>query len=41
MSGENIITKEFDAILKDIKNNGRTAKPISVKSQGCVFIYIR
>ena len=27
--------KKFDAILKGIKNNGRTTKPISVKSHGC------
>ena len=26
------VTKEFDTILKDIKNNGRTTKSISVKS---------
>ena len=34
MSGESNITKEFDAILRDIKNNGRTVKSISVESQG-------
>ena len=34
MSGESNITKEFDAILRDVKNNGRTAKLISVKSHG-------
>ena len=28
------ITKMFYAILKDIKSNGRTTKPISVKSDG-------
>ena len=32
MSGESNITKNFDAVLKDIKNNRRTAKSISVKS---------
>ena len=33
-TNENKITKKFDAILKDIKNNGRTTKLIIVKSQG-------
>ena len=28
------IPKKFNTILKDIKNNGRTSKPISVKSFG-------
>ena len=26
--------KKFDAILRDIENNGRTTKPISAKSPG-------
>ena len=34
MSDESNITKDFDAILEDIKNNGRTAKSISLKSCG-------
>ena len=34
MSVESNITKNFDAVLKDIKNNGRTTKSISVKSYG-------
>ena len=33
-SDESKTAKMFDAILKDIKNNGRTAKSISVKSHG-------
>ena len=33
-SDESNITKEFDAILKDMKNNGRTTKSMSVKSRG-------
>ena len=32
--GESNITKEFDAILKDIKDNGKTVRLISVKSHG-------
>ena len=34
MSGKSNVTKECDAILKDIKNNGRTTKSISGKSCG-------
>ena len=34
MSGESNITKESDAVLKDIKNNGRTIKLISIKGRG-------
>ena len=26
--------KKFDAILKDLKSNGRTTKPISLKTRG-------
>ena len=33
-SDESKVTKRFNAILKDIKNNGRTTKPISVKGHG-------
>ena len=33
MSGK-VITKDFDAILEDIKNNRRTNKSISVQSCG-------
>ena len=29
------ITKNFDALLKDIKNNGRTTNLASVRSRGC------
>ena len=32
MSGESNNTKEFEAILGDIKNNGRATKQISVKA---------
>ena len=34
ISGESNVTKQFDAILEDIKNNGKTAKFISVNNQG-------
>ena len=34
ISGESNVTKQFDAILEDIKNNGKTAKSISVNNQG-------
>ena len=34
MSGKSKITREFDAILEDIRNNGRATKSISVKSHG-------
>ena len=34
MSGESNITKDFNAILEDIKSNIKTAKPVSVKSWG-------
>ena len=33
-SDESKIVKMFDAILKDVKNIGSTAKPASVKSRG-------
>ena len=33
-SDESKIDKKLDAIFKGIKNNGRTSKPISVKSYG-------
>ena len=32
-NGESDITKKFDAILKDIKYNGKTSKSVSVKNQ--------
>ena len=34
MNSESNFTKEFDAILKNIKNNGKTAKSINVKNHG-------
>ena len=34
MIGERNVTKRFDAILKDIKNNGETTESISVKDHG-------
>ena len=33
-SYENKTVEEFDAILKDIKNDIRTTKPVSVKARG-------
>ena len=34
MNSESNFTKEFDAMLKNIKNNGKTAKSINVKNHG-------
>ena len=34
MSGKSNITKEFNAILDDLKNNRKATKSISVKSHG-------
>ena len=34
MSDKSNITKEFNEILEDIKNNGRTSQSISVKNHG-------
>ena len=33
-SGKSNITKELDAILTDMNNNGRSTKPLRVKSGG-------
>ena len=33
INGESDINKKFDAILKDIKYNGKTSKSVSVKNQ--------
>ena len=34
-----ILLKEFDTILKDIKNNGKTTKSLNVKSRGAINLY--
>ena len=37
---ESNITEEFDAILKDVKNNGKTTKLINVKCHGnCINLH--
>ena len=33
INGESDINKKFDAILKDIKYNGKTSKSVSVKNK--------